>query len=356
MEAYKKERTKRVGERILMVHNVLNKGVEIPVVAKIFQKAYNTVKNCCMRFKKHGIAGLRDAPRSGRPPKIKNETLDKYVGDTSKGVDLHTLADNLREKYGVDYSKSGMRAKAYTMPWSYKKPQPAHHRRASVEATIGWRYGMSEWFDDLDKDGFDACVGDQHLVQNDYKPSRGMWSRVGVPIWRWKYQRRSQFYLFACLALSGRQMVRNIGKYTGENVLRYIKELHRNWGQFGLVWDKAPQHTCRVVSDYLADNAGDIRVQWFPTAWPELNPVEHYWSKLERHAIMNEVFDTVDERVKGIMNVVRTMKADLDIKKILVESEIAQKIPGDTKYYKLESVTEEPLTQPYIDHCKNFLA
>ena len=356
LTAYKKEGTKRVAERILMVHNVLNKGMAISVVADIFQKAYNTVKNCCNRFKKRGVIGLHDAPRSGRPPKIKNETLDKYVGDTSKGIDLQTLANDLREKHGVDYSKPGMRAKAYSMNWSCKKPQPAHYRRAGMEYAVTWCYELLGWMDELEKDRFDPWALDQHLVQNDYNPRRYMWSKVGVSIWRWKYQRRSQFYLFGGFALSGQQRFRNIGKYTGANVLRFLKELHRDKGQIGLIWDRAPQHTCNDVVDYLADNASDIRVQWFPVAWPELDPVEYYWSKLERHEVMNRVFETVDERTKSVMNVVRSMKANMDIRKIMAESELVQKIPGNTMYYKLESVTEEPLTQAYIDHCKNFLA
>ena len=42
----------------------------------------NTIRNLCRRFKERGIDGLHDALRSAPPPKIKNEMLDKYIGDT----------------------------------------------------------------------------------------------------------------------------------------------------------------------------------------------------------------------------------------------------------------------------------
>lgn len=79
MEAYKKEPTKKVAERILGVVHVLVDKMSIAEVARLHRKAYNTIKNHCDRFKERGIDGLRDAPRSGRPPKIKNQTLDKYL-------------------------------------------------------------------------------------------------------------------------------------------------------------------------------------------------------------------------------------------------------------------------------------
>ena len=358
MKAYNKEKAKRPSERILMVHNVLNEDMKIPAVAKVFNKSYNTVKNCCNRFIKHGIKGLYDAPRSGRPPKIKNETLDKYIGDTSKGVDLPILIKKLSEEYSAEYSESGMRNKAYLMGWSCKKPQPAPHHRATVEYTTGWCYETGVWLDELEKDRFDAGAADQHLVHNDYKPRRRMWSAIGVPVWRPKYELRSKFYIFGGFTLSGRQLFRNIGDYTAENVLTVIKEMHRKWGQFGLIWDKASQHRAHIVTDYLADHASDIRVRWFPVAWPELDPVERYWSKLMRHPVMNEIFDTIDERIRKIMNVVRTMKANMNMRKILTESTLTKKIPGDTEYFDLKSltVTTLPLTPAYIARCKNFLA
>ena len=71
---------------------------------------------------------------------------------------------------------------------------------------------------------------------------------------------------------------------------------------------------------------------------------------------MNRMFETVDERTKSVMNVVRSMKANMDIRKIMAESEPVHKIPGNTMYYKLESVTEGPLTRDYIVHRQNFLA
>ena len=356
MEAYKKEPTKKVAERILGVVHVLVDKMSIAEVARLHRKAYNTIRNHCDRFKERGIDGLRDAPRSGRPPKIKNQTLDEYIGNSRMGVHLGKLSKGLHEDLGVDYSESGMRAKAHSMGWSYKKPQPVFHNKAGIEDILPWCHCAAEWFDELEKDRFDACVADQHRVENDYNPTGRLWSPVGAPIWRYKYPHRSHFYLFGGFTIAGRKLFRNIGKYTADNVLVVLKEMHRRWGQFGLIWDRASQHMAYVITDYLADHASDIRVLWFPTAWADRNPVEGFWGNLERHYAMSEVCETVDKRVKKVMNTVRTLRPNFDIRRIVAESPIVIKRPGEEITYEIESITEEPPSQFEIERCKNFLA
>ena len=92
------------------------------------------------------------------------------VSDNPNHCDLGKLSKGLREDLGVDYSKSGMRAKAHSMGWSYKKPQPVFHNKAGIEDILPWCHCAAEWFDELEKDRFDACVADQHRV-DDYNPT-----------------------------------------------------------------------------------------------------------------------------------------------------------------------------------------
>ena len=55
MEAYKKEPTKKVAERILGVVHVLVDKMSIAEVARLHRKAYNTIKNHCDRVTVHGL-------------------------------------------------------------------------------------------------------------------------------------------------------------------------------------------------------------------------------------------------------------------------------------------------------------
>ena len=121
------------------------------------------------------------------------------------------------------------------------------------------------------------------------------------------------------------------------------------------MWDRASQHAACVVTDCLADHAGDIRSRPLPVAWPGRNPVEGYRGNLVMHPVMYKEFDTVDERVKGIMGTARRFKANLDIRHITVESPVVDRTPDGTTTYEIESVTLVPPSAAEIEACKNFL-
>ena len=334
--AYKKEKNRKVADRIGVVCQVLIDGDSITSVAKRFRVAYNTVKNYIKRYKARGIAGLHDAARSGRPPKYRNESLLKYIGDSSAGVHPEYLRDSLKKDHDVVYTKSGMTAALRRIRFSPKRPQPVHNRRASLESALVWQHGMAERLENLKKDRIPLLVIDQHLIRHDYKSRRGWWSAIGVPIWRKYYGRHSQSITFGGITTSKQRIFQNIGEYNAEGVLNVIKDAHKMMPQFELVWDRAPQHMSNSVLEHIMDQGGDIQLSWFPTGWPELNPVEICWGIVERNPVMNQQFTTVEKRMNAIMNVLNTCKLNVDIEKVMVKQELVQKEPGNTMYAKLE--------------------
>ena len=57
-----------------------------------------------------------------------------------------------------------------------------------------------------------------------------------------------------------------------------------------------------------------------------------------------------------VMNTMRTLKANYDIRRIVAESPVVEKRPGEEITYEIESVTTEPPSRSEIKRCKNFLA
>ena len=78
MLAYKKEPNPKTKERMLAVFNVVEEGETIPMIARLFHKSYNSIKNWVTRFKKFGIADLHEEPRSGHPTKIVNYKITEF--------------------------------------------------------------------------------------------------------------------------------------------------------------------------------------------------------------------------------------------------------------------------------------
>ena len=101
--AYKIETDADVKERILLVRRVRIDGLEASKVAeKELRKSRWWAYKWLNRFDKHGLDGLKDQPRSGRPPfisekkilKVKQELSENQSGWEAKQVmDIDTQKD-----------------------------------------------------------------------------------------------------------------------------------------------------------------------------------------------------------------------------------------------------------------------
>ena len=106
-DAYKKEIDSDVKERILLVRRVRIDGQEASKISerelhKTRWRAYKWLS----RFDKLGIEGLKDQPRSGRPPLIQQKKMLKIKQEISKdpsGWQAKQVMDIIYKKTGVRY-------------------------------------------------------------------------------------------------------------------------------------------------------------------------------------------------------------------------------------------------------------
>ena len=117
-EAYRKEKDHRVGARMLAVHLVHFRKMSIDDAAANLLRCPRWVRNWLERFETGGLEGLRDLPRSGRPPKISPEAMDGVLGKVDRfkttpaelqqvihketGTKMHrTNVRKIMQKYGL---------------------------------------------------------------------------------------------------------------------------------------------------------------------------------------------------------------------------------------------------------------
>lgn len=79
--------------------------------------------------------------------------------------------------------------------------------------------------------------------------------------------------------------------------LDFLKRLHERYPKLLLVWDKAPNHTARLVQEYIENH--DIKQEWFPTACPEENPMEQSWDFL-KDATANTHYPAIHDYKKAV--------------------------------------------------------
>ena len=83
--AYKHEPNANVRERILLVRRVTCDNGDITLVSKeVLHRSRAWAYKWLKRFDKEGLEGLKDKPRSGRPPDVPEDKLSKIRSELSE--------------------------------------------------------------------------------------------------------------------------------------------------------------------------------------------------------------------------------------------------------------------------------
>ncbi len=124
--------------------------------------------------------------------------------------------------------------------------------------------------------------------------------------------------LFGAVSLDSRQLFRQYDAINGESFLAYMRVLKRKFGVFLIFLDKSvPHHRNRRVQRWLRKNRSCINVKWFPSARPELNPIEECWRQSKDIIQANHIHPTFEAMKKEISKTLRTKRFRLNIVKYL---------------------------------------
>ena len=324
-QCYRKEKDSRVKERLLaMCHVVINKESYADVARMLF-KVYNTIKSWHKRFLKHGIKGLNDLPRSGRPPKVTNEKITKYMrGYGSRLIFISELIQTVYQCDGVLYTPSGMRSKARACRYSRKTPEPIHIRKDKVGEVIRWQRHMKPWISGVERAKFLLMVADQTIVAHDYYKRRGPWSPVGQRIHAPYFGSHQNTVVFGAVSRYNDQAFMSSPWFNKEETVRFLRLLLNRHDKVALILDRAGPHRSRMVSNFIQDNSDRLRVEYFPTGWPDLNATEECWNIFKQQPFMQQVCESVDDRIYTMMEFLRTHRFNVDVLKHMFTKPIAK--------------------------------
>jgi len=69
-------------------------------------------------------------------------------------------------------------------------------------------------------------------------------------------------------------------KLNGEEVIKVLSKFLNKFHRAILIWDKATWHKkSKKVQKYLKKHRRELKIIWFPTGCPEMNPVEECWNQ-----------------------------------------------------------------------------
>jgi putative transposase len=141
-DLYKTEPDPDVKERLLLVLKV--KGDEmIPArIAKELHRSRTWASDWLTRYKKEGVQGLKDRPKSGRPPKLTPEIvvkIKKRLKESKQGWTTKQVNEMIVKEGGVHYHRIYIYKLLHTWGFKQKVPRKVHVNTASREDKEGFK-------------------------------------------------------------------------------------------------------------------------------------------------------------------------------------------------------------------------
>jgi putative transposase len=133
--AYKHESNANVRERILLVRRIMSDGQDIGMVStEELHRSIAWAYKWLRRFDKEGLEGLKNKPRSGRPPDVPQEKISKIRSELSEnqsGWKAKEIMNIIYERTGIRYHEVHIYRLLHKWGFSPKVPRKKFVNTAS---------------------------------------------------------------------------------------------------------------------------------------------------------------------------------------------------------------------------------
>jgi transposase len=295
-----------VGRVALRAHMVLLsvRGYSVPQIAAIHDCGCDVVRTWLHRYEHQGVAGLEDAPRSGRPPKdpLAGRVVDTQAaqspecsGHVQACWTVRLLTTFLATRFGLVLSCSSVRRYLHRMDWRWARPRLAPARKTDPQAPAK-EAALTAAQDE-------AAQGRAHLLYLDecelhlLPVLRAMWMkgpRVRVPTPGTNARRA---FFGALEAVRGQWFSVDHDRKLAVHFVAFLKQIAAAYptGPLYLAMDNVKMHDAKVVRAWLAVHPR-VQVLWLPTyAAHEVNPVERIWGLMKDDVAANRLAGSIEE-------------------------------------------------------------
>lgn len=133
---YNQESNADIKERIQLVRRITQDKQHIEDVAKELHRCRAWAYKWYKRYNENGLEGLKDQPRTGRPPDVPKETMLKIreeLEDSNTGWDFRQVMDLIYKKTGVRYHEVHIYRLLHKWGFKSKVPQKKFVNTASTK-------------------------------------------------------------------------------------------------------------------------------------------------------------------------------------------------------------------------------
>jgi len=261
-----------------------------------------TVEKWLESYADHGIAGLYDAPRSGRPRRCKHLTgvVQAQAGQPPRNYGyLHAcwtvalLLCHLRDRFHITVSRATLRQALKRAGFRWTRPKLVLPRRPDP-MNEQKRAKLAQVLADPHATVIAADECDMHLLP----VLRAMWQRVGQQLRVITPGQNAKRAVFGALNLRTGKWFHELSiRKRGVEFIHFLARLLAAYptGLIYVIVDNASIHTSHAVRAWLAMNAR-LQLVYLPTyAGHKLNPVEKVWWALKDDLSANYSFRKLAE-------------------------------------------------------------
>ena len=284
-------------------------------IARDLGVCVDTVRRWRARFRRGGIPGLLDRPRSGRPPVYGIDDqllLVATVTETPPEVDSHwthrSLAQRLAEPVGISASQIGrILASLDVKPhrvrgWLNRPPDPAFRTKAQAVCRL--------YLDPPAADTVLFSVDEKTAMQARSRKRATRPVRAGLVERReFEYVRHGTVSLMAAMNVTtGTVHPKIIKRNDSDTFIEFLTELAATVEpdkKIHLILDNGSSHTSRQTRKWLREHPR-FTVTYTPCHASWLNMIEIFFSILARRVLRRGDFASRDDLIKKITTFIKT--------------------------------------------------
>ena len=143
-KAYNDERDAGVKERILLIRRVIIDKQHIESAVQELHKSRAWAYKWYKRYKDKGLEGLKDKPRSGRPPLVEHDLMIKIRKEleaSNTGWDFRQVMDIIQKRTSIKYHEVHIYRLLHKWSFSAKVPQKRFVKTATQEEKKSFKKG-----------------------------------------------------------------------------------------------------------------------------------------------------------------------------------------------------------------------
>ena len=298
----------RIAQRARIVLD-LARGESLSETARRHGAARLTVRKWSGRFRELGAAGLADAPRSGQPRKLSDDSIRAIVRATQ---------EEAPPKGRTHWSCATMAKRFKTNATAIQRVWRAHNLKPHLTKTFKMskdpklaekvRDVVGLYMDPPER-AIVLCVDEKSQIQALNRTQPVLPLRPGkVERHTHDYERNGTATLFAAPGVATGKVIGSVGpRHRASEFLAFLKKIDTRTGRgldLHLVVDNYSTHKTPAVKAWL-DAHPRFHLHFTPTGGSWLNMVETWFSALTRRRLRRGVFRSLKELVDALHEYIR---------------------------------------------------